>query len=82
MSVRTFQVSNPLMQGAAIRRWQITVSKEFKHLKIDCPIKVDGFYGTHTRTYTAALLRARGINAEKAMAKGVTPELCREGSEA
>ncbi len=72
MSERTFKVP---MKGSDVKAWQDTIRKEFKHLGIDCPIKSDGVYGVHTRTYTAALLRARGIVAKRAMENGVTPEL-------
>lgn len=76
MSTRTFQVGREVMRGSDVEAWQETIKKEFRHLGIrNCPIKTDGIYGVHTRTYTAALCRARGIKAKKAMAKGVTPEL-------
>jgi murein DD-endopeptidase MepM/ murein hydrolase activator NlpD len=71
MSDRTFRVG---MHGSDVKAWQVTVDKEFKHLKINCPIKHDGVYGVHTRSYSAALLIARGILI-KEMDKGVTPEL-------
>jgi len=74
MSERTFTVKKPLMEGADIKAWQKTIDKEFKHLKINCPIKADGVYGVHTRSYSSALLIARGILI-KEMEKGVTPEL-------
>lgn len=75
MSERAFVVKSPPMKGSDVKAWQETIDKEFKHLKIECPIKADGIYGAHSRAYSAALLRARGILASPAMTHGVTPDL-------
>jgi len=72
---RTFKVGREVMKGADVKAWQELIDKEFRHLKITCPIKKDGVYGVHTRTYSAAICRARGIVAALAMEDGVTPEL-------
>jgi murein DD-endopeptidase MepM/ murein hydrolase activator NlpD len=72
---RTFQVKEPLMKGKDIKDWQQRIKGLFKKMNLDCPIKPDGVYGHHTRTYSAALCQAMGLNATKAMASGVTPEL-------
>jgi murein DD-endopeptidase MepM/ murein hydrolase activator NlpD len=74
LSTRTFKVGSDLMKGHDVEEWQALIDKEFKHLKINCPIKPDGVYGVHTRSYSAALLIARGILV-KEMEQGVTPEL-------
>lgn len=74
MSERTFKVGSKLMEGSDVKAWQELIDKEFKHLKINCPIKKDGVYGVHTRTYSAALLRARGLSL-RLMDDGVTPPL-------
>lgn len=69
------KVMQPRMKGPDVRAWQETVKAEFKHLRIFCPIQIDGIYGVHTRSYTHALLRCRGILADKAMENGVTAAL-------
>lgn len=74
MSERTFKVGSKVMKGSDVKAWQQLIDKEFRHLGIDCPIKKDGIYGVHTRSYTASLLKARGILLER-MEDGVTPEL-------
>lgn len=72
---RTFKVTDPPMKGKDVKDWQVEVKKLFAKMKIDCPISADGIYGVGTRAYTAALCNANGLNASKAMANGVTPEL-------
>lgn len=72
---RTFVVKKPLMKGADVKRFQETIKREFKHLKINCPIVADGIYGHHSRSYAAALLRARGISRTTLYTKGATYEL-------
>jgi murein DD-endopeptidase MepM/ murein hydrolase activator NlpD len=71
---RTFKVTSPPMKGKDVKEWQELIKREFKHLKINCPIKPDGIYGVHTRSYSSSLLIARGILV-KEMEKGVTPAL-------
>jgi len=73
-ATRTFKVGSELMKGSDVKAWQELIDKEFKHLKINCPIKHDGVYGVNTRSYSAALLRARGISL-RLMDAGVTPSL-------
>ena len=73
-NTQTFKVDQPRMRGTAIKNLQRTIKREFRHLGIDCPIKLDGIYGVATRSYVAALLRARGIS-RKLMEDGVTYEL-------
>jgi murein DD-endopeptidase MepM/ murein hydrolase activator NlpD len=76
MSDRTFKVGSKLMEGPDVRAWQEDVKHLFKKMMINCPIVIDGVYGVHTRSYTASLCRAMGLeSAEKAMAEGITPEL-------
>jgi murein DD-endopeptidase MepM/ murein hydrolase activator NlpD len=74
VSDRTFKVGSKLMEGSDVKAWQELIDKEFRHLKINCPIKKDGVYGVHTRSYSSTLLIARGILV-KEMEQGVTPEL-------
>lgn len=74
MSDRAFTVGSKLMEGSDVKAWQELVDKEFRHLGITCPIKHDGVYGVHTRSYSAALLRARGISL-RLMDAGVTTGL-------
>lgn len=76
MSDRTFQVGRETMQGDDVRGWQDDVKKLFKDMGISYPLKSDGVYGVGTRSATASLCRAMGLeSAEAAMAQGVTPEL-------
>jgi murein DD-endopeptidase MepM/ murein hydrolase activator NlpD len=72
---RTFVLKKPLMKGNDVKAFQETIKREFKHLKIDCPIVADGIYGHHTRTYAAALLKARAIPRTTMYKEGVTYEL-------
>lgn len=72
---RTFKVDTPLMKGDDIRNWQNEIIDEFRQLEIYCPIDPDGVYGVQTRSYTASLCHALGMNAGERMAEGVTPEL-------
>lgn len=72
---RTLHLQPNLMHGPDVLEWQKLIDHEFKHLKIDCPIVHDGIYGVHTRSYSIALVKARGYNWQKLMKTGVTPEL-------
>lgn len=74
MSDRTFVVKKPNMRGSDIRDWQNLVKTEFKKMKVDCPIVVDGYYGVATRAYSASLLHAKGMSAGSVMKKGLKPE--------
>jgi murein DD-endopeptidase MepM/ murein hydrolase activator NlpD len=71
---RTFKIDRPLMEGPDVQAWQQFVGETFGRWGIAYPIKADGIYGVGTRSATAALLYALGIDRAK-MAKGVTPEL-------
>jgi len=73
-ATRTLKVGSDLMKGSDVKAWQELIDREFKHLRINCPIKHDGIYGVHTRSYSAALLRARGISL-RLMDTGITPDL-------
>lgn len=75
MSDRIFKLDNPPMKGKDVRVWQGDIKTTFAKMSVDCPIVIDGIYGESTRSYSAALCRASGLTAEKAMAHGVTPEL-------
>jgi len=72
---RTFKVDNPLMKGSDVKTFQRRIKELFKKMNIDCPIKADGIYGTHTRAYAAALVHANGMSATVQMKDGVTPKL-------
>ncbi len=74
---RTFTIgSDKLMRGDDVKDWQNSVKALFKrYFGIKCPIVADGVYGVHSRTYTAALVKAMGLDAPKQMKDGVTPEL-------
>lgn len=72
---RTFVVQSPIMHGDDVKEWQKTVKLEFRNMKIDCPIIVDGKYGPTTRAFTASLCNALGMNASTVMRNGVTPQL-------
>lgn len=74
MSDRTFVVKKPTMRGSDVRDWQNLVKAEFKRMKVDCPIVVDGYYGVATRSYSASLLHAFGMTASTVMKKGLTPQ--------
>jgi murein DD-endopeptidase MepM/ murein hydrolase activator NlpD len=72
---RTFKVDNPPMHGDDVKNWQKELIHEFHQLDIDAPVEVDGYYGPVTRSFTASLAHALGMNAGDRMAEGVTPEL-------
>lgn len=73
---RTFKVDDPPMKGEDIKSWQGEVRTQFNRMGIEgCPISSDGVYGIHTRSYTATLCHALGMNALEVMKDGVTPEL-------
>lgn len=74
-SDRTFVVKKPVMHGNDVKLWQTEVKNQFKKLKIDCPIVVDGYFGVSTRSYTADLCHALGMTSGRVMAKGITPHL-------
>lgn len=74
MPDRTFKLKKPVMKGKDVEDLQRTIIREFKHLKIYVPLVVDGIYGHHTRSFFAALLRARGIS-RTLMKDGITPKL-------
>jgi murein DD-endopeptidase MepM/ murein hydrolase activator NlpD len=77
MSARTFKLQTPLMEGSDIEAWQKEMKNDLFHrLKIEnVPIDVDGVYGHGTRSITADLCKAYGIDAGKELKKGVTPTL-------
>lgn len=75
MSDRTFIVKTPHMRGTDVRDWQQQVKAQFKSMKIDCPIQIDGDYGPASRSYTASLCFALGMTPKRVMADGVTPKL-------
>ena len=75
---RTFKLKKPLMEGKDVKEWQDWIDKEFGAMNIPCPIVHDGVYGHHTRSYGAALLKARGISRATMYKKGVTPEIRRK----
>jgi murein DD-endopeptidase MepM/ murein hydrolase activator NlpD len=75
MSDRTFKVGDSYMKGDDVRYWQRDIKVEFSKMDINCPIVVDGIYGVNTRSYTASLCHALGMNAGFSMREGVTPEL-------
>ena len=76
MSDRTFKIGkDSYMRGDDVKSWQREVKALFKKMNIDCPIVVDGIYGVHTRSYTASLVHANGMNAGTQMKNGVTPAL-------
>lgn len=72
---RTFQVKKPHMRGKDVKAWQDTIRQEFRRMGINCPIVSDGVYGVHTRTYSASILRARGISRSTMTKHGVTPTI-------
>lgn len=73
---RAFVVKKPFMKGEDVKDWQRRIRSEFKkQFDIDCPIEPDGVFGKHTLGYSAALVHAMGLSAEKQLADGVTPEL-------
>jgi hypothetical protein len=75
-TLRTFKLGDKLMRGDDVKAWQQDVKDAFQRLGIRCPIKIDGVYAQATRSFTAALCMAEGLNsAKQAMVKGVTPEL-------
>lgn len=77
MATRTFKLQTPLMKGKDIMAWQEEMKHDLFHrLKIEnVPIFVDSVYGHGTRSFTADLCTAYGIDAAKELAKGVTPTL-------
>lgn len=72
---RTFKIQSPLMHGEDVQAWQMEIAAEFEKLDIHCPIEPDGHYGVGSRSYTASLCHALGMNATDAMKDGVTPQL-------
>lgn len=72
---RTFKVDNPPMHGDDIKEWQKELIHEFHQLGINAPVTLDGYYGPVTRSFTATLCHALGMDAGARMADGVTPEL-------
>jgi murein DD-endopeptidase MepM/ murein hydrolase activator NlpD len=72
---RTFKIDDPHMHGADIEAWQREVKTQFSRMAIAYPLKDDGIYGVGTRSATATLLHALGMNAAEQMRNGVTPEL-------
>lgn len=75
MSDRTYKVGSPLMKGSDIKSWQQELVRLFKKMAIKAPVDADGVYGVSTRSFTAALAHANGLNATKLLANGVTPEV-------
>lgn len=75
MSERTFVIGDKIMRGEDVKDWQQRIKSLFKQMNINCPIKPDGIYGVHTRSYTAALCHASGLSAGHAMRNGITQEL-------
>lgn len=72
---RTFKIVDPHMKGDDVKNWQRELQLQFEAMQIPAPIALDGVYDVATRSYTASLVHALGINALEAMKDGVTPEL-------
>lgn len=72
---KTFKIKNPAMKGPDVRNWQRELKNEFSELGIEAPVVVDGTYGVATRSFTASLCYALGIDPGTAMEHGVTPDL-------
>jgi len=73
---RTFKMTTPHMEGGDVRAWQAWLVEKFDSWHVDYPLTVDGDYGQATRSATASMCRAWGIeSAMDAMADGVTPRL-------
>ena len=72
---RTFQVQSKPMKGDDIKEWQQEIKHQFAKMDIDAPVEVDGVYGPVTRSFTASLAHALGMNAGEWMKDGVTPEM-------
>jgi murein DD-endopeptidase MepM/ murein hydrolase activator NlpD len=78
MPSRTFKLTQPRMEGGDVKNWQRELVSLFAAMDIDnAPVTADGEYGMETRSITAALARALGMDPEEVMADGVTPELRR-----
>jgi murein DD-endopeptidase MepM/ murein hydrolase activator NlpD len=64
------------MRGDDVREWQQWLRMTFRRWDIKYPIDDHGVYDAATRAATASMCMALGLSsAEKAMEKGVTPEL-------
>lgn len=71
---RTFKVDRPALKGEDVQQWQQTINSMFAKWDIDLRVKVDGEYGLASRSATATLLYALGIEQGE-MKDGVTPGL-------
>lgn len=72
---RTYKIEAPVMSGEDIKSWQNEIKTLFSQFYISCPIVVDGNYGDSTRSFTASLCHALGMNEVVVMLHGLTPEL-------
>lgn len=70
---RTFTLQTPHMHGDDVKEWQNWLRDKFLSWHIDYPVGVDGDYGQATRSATASLMRAWGVeSAQDAMSEGLT----------
>lgn len=74
MSERTFKVDSPHMKGEDVKAWQQWLRMTFRRWDIKYPIDTDGVYDVATRSATASVAEALGLNAPYGMEDGVTPE--------
>jgi hypothetical protein len=72
---RTFKLKSPAMKGKDVKAWEEELVELFAGIGIKAPIVSNGVYGDVDRSYTTSLCYALGLDANKAMEKGVTPEL-------
>jgi hypothetical protein len=72
---RTFTLVSPHMQGRDVEAFQKLLNTRFAAWDIDKRVEPDGEYGTETRFAAQQVCEGLGILHEKAMKRGVTPEL-------
>jgi len=72
---RTFALVTPHMEGSDIGAFQHALNKRFNTWNIDKRIEEDDAYGTETRFAAQQVCEGLGVLHEKAMRRGVTPDL-------
>lgn len=73
--IRTFKLQSPPMKGDDIKSWEKELKELFRGIGIDAPIVANGVYADIDRSYTKSFAHAVGLDANKLLEHGVTPNV-------
>lgn len=75
MSDRIFKLDTPAMHGDDIKLWERELKGLFSDIGIRAPIVANGVYASIDRSYTRSFIYAIGLDPDKILERGITPEV-------